>query len=247
MVLAYENPLATYTDPLANLLGDWSVGINIWSIILRVVLAILIGGLIGSERAIKHHVAGLRTYTLVCLGSCIAMMTNQFVSSSSDLSRLGAGVITGIGFLGAGSIMVNSRNRVRGLTTAAALWTSGAVGLAIGIGFYTLALASAIIIIIVLLLLPKFEGKLQKRSKSIFIHIELLSRPDLRSFLDYVRARNIQVLSISYDPAYANSGLSVYSIALNLAQGDNGKKIKHDDLISDLSALDYVNFVELMD
>lgn len=234
-------------DPIVKLLGSWAGDINVWSIIIRVVLAVLIGGIIGAERATKHHVAGLRTYILVCLGACVAMLTNEFISENADVARLGAGVLTGIGFLGAGTILVTSRNQVRGLTTAAALWASGAVGLAIGIGFYTLAIASAIMIIIALIFLPKIEFVLQKNAKSFDIHIELLSRPDLKNLLDYLRSRNTIVRSIAYDPAYANTGLSVYSIALFAKKGENGVRIHHKELIEDLSNLDFVNFVEFMD
>lgn len=239
--------LLSYQDPIVKLVGDWAYDINVWSVILRVVLACLIGGIIGAERASKHHVAGLRTYILVCLGSCAAMMTNQFISDSADVARLGAGVVTGIGFLGAGTIMVTSRNQVRGLTTAAALWACGCVGLAIGIGFYTMAIAAAIVILLALVLLPKIEQSLQDRAKLVDIHIELLSRPDLKKLLEYVRSNNIQVLSIAYDPAYANTGLSVYSIALKINKNEQGKYIKHDLLLKKLKALEYVNYVEYMD
>lgn len=239
--------LLSYQDPIVKLVGDWAYDINVWSVILRVVLACLIGGIIGAERASKHHVAGLRTYILVCLGSCATMMTNQFISDSADVARLGAGVVTGIGFLGAGTIMVTSRNQVRGLTTAAALWACGCVGLAIGIGFYTMAIAAAIVILLALVLLPKIEQSLQDRAKLVDIHIELLSRPDLKKLLEYVRSNNIQVLSIAYDPAYANTGLSVYSIALKINKNEQGKYIKHDLLLKNLKALEYVNYVEYMD
>lgn len=239
--------LLSYQDPIVKLVGDWAYDINAWSVILRVVLACLIGGIIGAERASKHHVAGLRTYILVCLGSCAAMMTNQFIEETSDTARLGAGVVTGIGFLGAGTIMVTSRNQVRGLTTAAALWACGCVGLAIGIGFYTMAIASAIVILLALVLLPKIEQSLQGRAKLVDIHIELLSRPDLKKLLEYVRSNNIQVLSIAYDPAYANTGLSVYSIALKINKNEQGKYINHEVLLNSIKALEYVNYVEYMD
>lgn len=239
--------LLSYQDPIVKLVGDWAYDINVWSVILRVIMACLIGGIIGAERASKHHVAGLRTYILVCLGSCAAMMTNQFIEETSDAARLGAGVVTGIGFLGAGTIMVTSRNQVRGLTTAAALWACGCVGLAIGIGFYTMAIASAIVILLALVLLPKIEQSLQGRAKLVDIHIELLSRPDLKKLLEYARSNNIQVLSIAYDPAYANTGLSVYSIALKINKNEQGKYINHEVLLNSIKALEYVNYVEYMD
>lgn len=98
--------------------------LNTITILVRILLAVLIGGLIGMERGMKNHTAGLRTYILVCLGSTMVMMTNQYVTENiggGDPTRLGAQVISGIGFLGAGTILVTNRNRVKGLTTAVGL------------------------------------------------------------------------------------------------------------------------------
>lgn len=234
-------------DPIVKLVGSWAGEINIYSIIIRVILAVLIGGLIGAERAKKHHVAGLRTHILVCLGATVAMMINDFISENADVARLGAGVLTGIGFLGAGTMVVTSRNQVKGLTTAAALWASGAIGLAIGIAFYTLALATAILIIFSLIFLPKIERSIQKNSKSYDIHIELLSRPDLKKLLDFLRSKNIMIKSITYDASYANSGLSVYSLSLYAEKDEKNNRVKYQDLLNDLKTFDYVNYVEYMD
>ena len=110
-----------------------------------------------------------------------------------------------------------------------------------------MAIAAAIVILLALVLLPKIEQSLQDRAKLVDIHIELLSRPDLKKLLEYVRSNNIQVLSIAYDPAYANTGLSVYSIALKINKNEQGKYIKHDLLLKNLKALEYVNYVEYMD
>ncbi|HLR89065.1 MAG TPA: MgtC/SapB family protein, partial [Atopostipes sp.] len=114
------------------------------TITFRVVLAIFVGGLIGTERDIKNRAAGIRTHMLVCLGAAVVMMTNQYVvesfpESNLDITRMGAQVVSGIGFLGAGTILVTSHNRIRGLTTAAGLWAAATLGLAIGIGFYEMA------------------------------------------------------------------------------------------------------------
>mgnify|MGYP001027887749 CR=1 FL=1 len=110
-------------------------------------LTLTIGGMIGLERGSKNQSAGFRTYMLVCLGAASVMMTNQYICDhfeSGDPSRLGAQVISGIGFLGAGTIIVTKRNQVRGLTTAAGLWSSACLGLAVGIGFYEGAVAAKI-------------------------------------------------------------------------------------------------------
>ena len=108
------------------------------SIIVRIFAATVVGGLIGLERGMKNRPAGLRTYMLVCVGACLIMLTNQYIyqfTGSGDPMRLGAQVVSGIGFLGAGTIIVTKHNQIKGLTTAAGLWASAGVGLAFGIGF----------------------------------------------------------------------------------------------------------------
>src|SRR5699024_8255754 len=115
------------------------------TIAFRVVLAMFVGGLIGTERDIKNCAAGIRTHRGGCLGAAVVSMTKQYVAetyteSNIDITRMGAQVVSGIGFLGAGTILVTSHNRIRGLTTAAGLWAAATLGLAIGIGFYELPL-----------------------------------------------------------------------------------------------------------
>ena len=103
------------------------------AVALRIVAAIIIGGMIGLERGMKNRAAGLRTYMLVCVGSCLVMLTNQFIFQSfgtGDPVRMGAQVVSGIGFLGAGTIIVTRRSQIKGLTTAAGLWAAAGVGLA---------------------------------------------------------------------------------------------------------------------
>ena len=120
--------------------------LTVTEIILRVLISVAIGGLIGLERGMKNRPAGLRTYMLVCVGACVVMLTNQYtyqVYQVGDPVRMGAQVISGIGFLGAGTIIVTSRNQIKGLTTAAGLWTAGGIGLAIGIGLYEVAIAAS--------------------------------------------------------------------------------------------------------
>ena len=113
--------------------------LTIVTMTFRIILAVLCGGMIGLERGKSDQPAGMRTYMLVSLGACIVMITGEFVFykfETGDPARLGAQVISGIGFLGAGSIMVSGKMRIRGLTTAAGLWTSACIGLVIGIGFF---------------------------------------------------------------------------------------------------------------
>ncbi len=131
--------------------------IGLASVLLRLVLAVLFGGLVGLNRALVKRAAGFRTHILVCLGSTVVMMTNQYMYEcllwSTDPARLGAQVITGVGFLGAGTILMKA-DKVQGLTTAAGLWACACIGLAIGVGFYS---ASIVAILLVILSLTKFS------------------------------------------------------------------------------------------
>ena len=128
--------------------------INTVSIILRLTLATICGGVLGAERGRKRRPAGLRTHILVCIGAAMVMITSQYMTDilriSTDASRMGAQVISGIGFLGAGTIMVVGKNEVKGLTTAAGLWACACMGLAIGIGFYEGAIISCIFLTFIL-------------------------------------------------------------------------------------------------
>jgi len=232
-------------DPIVRLLNfSWLTELSFGSIIIRLIIAMLCGGMLGIERTRKHQSAGFRTYILVCLGSTIAMITNQFITETTGLgdgARLGAQVISGIGFLGAGTILVTSRNQIRGLTTAAGLWACACLGLAIGVGFYTLAIISVVLVITILSLLPFIENLLMSKSVYTEIHIEFGNRKEMKQFLEYARGLNINVVSIEHNPAYSASGLSVYTITLKLTKE---YKKNHRALIEKFQALDYVNYVE---
>ena len=134
-------------------------------IIIRLILSILLSGFIGLERQIHRRTAGLRTHILVCLGSCLIMLTSLYVFDiykdkvPLDPVRIAAGVVTGIGFLCAGTI-IRYGEAVKGLTTAASLWVVAAIGLAVGCGFYSGAVISAILTLITLLFLRYIEGKI---------------------------------------------------------------------------------------
>jgi putative Mg2+ transporter-C (MgtC) family protein len=134
-------------------------------IVLRLILSVVLSGIIGIERQLHRHSAGLRTHILVCLGSCLIMLTSLYVFDiyknevPLDPARIAAGVITGIGFLGAGAI-IREREGIKGLTTAASLWVVAAIGLAVGCGFYTASLTTAALTFIVLFFLRHFESKI---------------------------------------------------------------------------------------
>ena len=123
-------------ESIINLIKEWSVT----GICLRLILAIIVGTIIGLDRGYKNKGAGIKTHALVCLGAAMSMIVNEYVfrefpGANTDIARMGAQVISGVGFLGVGTIMITGRNEVKGLTTAAGLWACAGVGLAAGIGF----------------------------------------------------------------------------------------------------------------
>lgn len=118
--------------------------------ILKLILAVFLGGLIGIEREMNHKPAGIRTHMLVCMGSCLFTLAS--LSFGSDPSHIAAGILTGIGFIGAGTIIAEKGDHIVGITTAASLWTTSAIGLLIGIDDYVLAASASILVVFILLM-----------------------------------------------------------------------------------------------
>ncbi len=136
---------------------------DVMTIIIRVAISIGIGGLVGLERELEHKPAGLRTIILVCLGSTLFMLIGYELGLiASELGRIVAGVVTGIGFLGAGAI-IRARGEVYGLTTAATIWLASGLGIAIGAGYYILAIVACVSVLIVLRLLGIVERILNRK------------------------------------------------------------------------------------
>jgi putative Mg2+ transporter-C (MgtC) family protein len=194
--------------------------VNFLSISIRLALSLLFGGVIGMERGAKGRPAGIRTYMLVCAGSTLIMITNQYMVDLykyGDPARLGAQVVNGIGFLGAGTIMVTGKNRVEGLTTAAGLWASASVGLALGIGFYLGATLGSIAIYTATSVMHDFSRKVQHSMQEVRTYTEFLNAKDLGLFLEYLAYHNIKVLNLELphttDDSHAIVG--VFTLAID--------------------------------
>lgn len=161
---------------------------NVISILVRLLLAVIVGGLIGSERGKHGSAAGLRTHILVCIGSAMTALTGLYASNtlhaSDDILRLAAQVISGIGFLGAGMIIVKNGNVVTGLTTAAGMWATAAIGIALGFGFYVGALVATVACFFTTAVLTRMERK-RKETTHIYIEIDLTKK--INDILDKVR------------------------------------------------------------
>jgi putative Mg2+ transporter-C (MgtC) family protein len=236
-------------DPIVKLFSEEVQqilsGLNIWSILIRLLLAFIIAGIIGLERAARKQAAGLRTYILVGISSAMIMITSQFLIESygtGDPARFGAGVLSGIGFLGAGTIMFTSKSQVKGLTTAAGIWAVACIGLCVGCGFYTIALIVFALILLALKFLPKIENVFIAKRGYFEIHIEFEQRANLKEFIGLVREKGLKIISIEHNPAYSNSGLSVYTIVISTTK--KVKTIDRKQFLDWAKDLPYVEYVE---
>lgn len=173
--------------------------LTIAGIVLRITVAVILGGIIGLEREMKNRPAGFRTYMLVSIGACMAMIINQYiyqVMGSSDPTRIGAQVVSGIGFLGAGTIIVTPRNHIKGLTTAAGLWTAACIGLALGIGLYEAALVAAAAVYAVLTILHHWDLRMRKKSRVVDVYVELDKGVPFIAFLRSARKQGLELQDV---------------------------------------------------
>lgn len=229
-------------DPIAKLLGSWTIDGSIGSILLRLMLSMLFGAIIGCERATKRHVAGLRTFMLVSLASTIAMMLDVSLGGS-EIPILSGAAIIALAIISCNSILFSSRSQIKGLTTSVGLWACSAVGLAVGACLYTVALAGFVALLVCLSLFPAFETYLKDRSNHFEIHLELTDKLKLQDFVSTLRRLGVRIDDIESNPAYLNSGLSVYSISLTITSAELKKYKRHDEIIEALRSLDYVYFI----
>lgn len=175
--------------------------LNVLSVTVRLLLSILFGGFIGMERQGNRHPAGMRTHILVCIGSAMTMMLGQymFLAYGADPSRIGAQVVSGIGFLGVGSIMMNG-GHIRGITTAAGLWASACMGLAIGAGFYAGALIGFAAIAFTLIILRRVRNRWNKRrprNKKLYLCLRTLN--DITGVIKQLRMWGVDAGSVTMD------------------------------------------------
>ena len=172
------------------------------AVILRIVTAVIFGGILGLERGLKNRPAGLRTYMLVCVGACLIMLTNQYlfqITNAGDPMRLGAQVVSGIGFLGAGTIIVTKRNQIKGLTTAAGLWAAAGVGLALGVGFYEAAVVAGFAVFFVLTLLQRLDNRMHRKARYLELYIEFNETISIGTLTKSLRDLELDVSGIQLE------------------------------------------------
>ncbi|MBQ3549303.1 MAG: MgtC/SapB family protein [Oscillospiraceae bacterium] len=200
---------------MRELLENWNlVEFNYLSVLVRLLLAMVCSGILGLERTRKRRPAGIRTYMLVCIGATVVMMTAQFMNQhwGGDPGRLPAQVISGIGFLGAGTIMMTKHYRILGLTTAAGLWASACIGLAIGVGFYFGAILTTLILVLVVVLVDEFEKQYSKNLHRVHVFVILTDIVCLKSLIQYMRSKDITVGNVELTSSSGVSGIGLFCV-----------------------------------
>ena len=208
---------------------DFLRGMGLSGVVFRVALALLCGGVIGIERAEKRRPAGFRTHILICLGAAIAAMTSVhlFVTMHYylDVARMGAGVVSGIGFIGAGTIMVTRRRRVKGLTTAAGLWVVAIVGLCCGFGFYEGAVYTTILVLVAEVFFSKLEYRLLRSNREIGVYVEYTKPSCLEEVVDRCHMLGVKIVDLEINRNNDETGASCAVLALSSRQGAGREEI----------------------
>ena len=236
-------------DPIADLLGSWSTDISTGTILLRIFLSMTLGAVIGWERSNKRHSAGLRTFMLAYLTGTIAAILDCCIFAASGnrgFFILSGCVIVGASIITVHSMFYSSRNQIKGLTTAVGLWVSVVIGIALGLGFYTVSFASYAAALCILFWFPPLEMAFNNRSNHFEVHLELTSSVRLQDFVTVIRRLGLKIDEIEQNPAYVGSGLSVYSISISVSSEMLKKYKTHSEIIEALKSLDYVYHIEEM-
>lgn len=228
---------------------------NIVSVTLRLVLAMFLGAFIGMERQRKGYAAGLRTHIFVCVGATLTVLIGQYnfymlntewaelahkYKLGVDISRYSAQVINGIGFLGAGNIIVNRNQEVKGLTTAASLWASGCMGVVIGAGFYECMFLAFIMILSCNLFLSRLSSYIADSSPNMNVFVEYSYMSDLRVILGGIKNMGIGIYDVDIDRGQRKRGINPSAVLmLNLPDKNN-----HNDVMEAIMQLDNVVFAD---
>lgn len=229
--------------------------ISIWDMLLRVGMAMLCGGLIGIDRGKKRRAAGFRTYMLVCVGAAMTIILSTYLQymitsvwspelgrtlGDTDVSRFGAQVINGIGFLGAGTIIVTGRQQVKGMTTAAGLWASACMGLCIGAGFYMAAIICCVFVILTIAVFSRLERFILSHSRNINIYIEFEDMDDISPVIEKIKEQRTRIFDVEITKAkYSETHYPNAIFSLQLP-----KRMSHTAVLTAIAELDAVRSIE---
>jgi putative Mg2+ transporter-C (MgtC) family protein len=223
---------------------DYLQTMNEEAVVLRLAIATILGCFIGWERLLRHHSAGIKTFALVSLGSAVATVLNLYLAMLSnmdaDVSRIPAGVVSGIGFLGAGTILVTGKNQIKGLSTAASLWVTSCMGMAIGAGYMVVGIACFFLVLLANVVLIHLSTKVESTSKYMSIYIEVSKNrgvPKLTKVFNEV-GFTVNSMTKCREKTLQSTDMAV------IIDIDLDKRRSHQDIINMLSELEYVNYVE---
>ena len=223
--------------------------LTFWDMFIRLIFATFCGGIIGVERGRKNRPAGFRTYILVCVGAALTMILSAYLVAMSakwgrlvttDFSRFGAQVINGIGFLGAGTIIITGKNQVKGMTTAAGLWASACLGLAIGAGFYIGAACACLLMILTVTVFAKIEFFITSKSRNITLYIEFDSTDNVTEICEQIKSRGVRIFDVELiKPNQSGNKYPGAILVMRLP-----KKLTHTALVTEIAKVDSVRLIE---
>lgn len=196
------------------------------AVLTRLLLAVVCGGFIGIEREVKRRPAGFRTHILICLGAAVTTLTSQYLylvlGLYTDVARLGAQVVAGIGFIGAGTIIVTNRRRVKGLTTAAGLWTSAIIGLVCGAGYVEGALFATLMVLLAELVLIKIEYRFARKLTDTNLYIEYYKADTIEIIVHNLREHHVKMSGLEISRVTEETGQQRYSAVVSVQASRNG-------------------------
>ena len=222
-------------------------GVTMPALVIKILLAVFFGGLIGLERGHKHRAAGSRTYMIVCLGAALTMIMRnlweeiaRMLDKQVDVSRYSAKVVSGIGFLGAGTIIVTGRQEIKGLTTAAGLWASACMGLAIGSGYYECAILGFLLILLTTVVLEKISSWVISNARNMDLYVEFEKIENLGEIINTFKELNIQIFDVDIQREKQSNGVTIGAVISSRLP----KKETHSNVMSKISKFDFVTVVD---
>ena len=224
---------------------DFFRDMDMLAVSARLILAVLCGGVIGIEREIKRRPAGFRTHILICMGSAITILTNmylyQVMHQYTDIARMGAQVVAGIGFVGAGAIIVTRRQRVRGLTTAAGLWTTSIIGLACGAGYAECAIYTTLLVLFAERVLVKIEYRFARRISDVNIYVEYSQAATIQKLVRILREKKTLMKDMEVNRIMDGDDLFHYGAILTIW---SSQREFQEEILRLFNAVDDVRVVE---
>ena len=224
---------------------DFVRDVDLLSITVRMVLAAICGGSIGIEREYKRRPAGFRTHILICLGAAMTTLTSQYLYLNmgmyTDISRLGAQVIAGVGFIGAGTIIVTKHQRVKGLTTAAGLWTAAIIGLVCGSGYVECAIFATVMVLVAELVLIRFEYRYALKADDVHLYIEYTEASVIENIVGIIRDKHLNMKELEITRVSSDNDTVRYCAIL--AVRVNRKQLD-EDVVKSINAVENVTTVE---